>query len=142
MSGLPAGWQLARLDELCEWGSGGTPRRAERSYFGGEYPWITISDLNDGVVISTAECLSESGIANSAAKLVPEGTVLVALYGSIGKLGISKQPSATNQAIACALPDDRSFESRYLFHFLRSRRRELGLLGTGVTQKNIYLGDI
>lgn len=142
MSNLPPGWQLASLDELCEWRSGGTPRRSEPSYFGGDYPWITISDLNDGGVDSTAEFLSASGIANSSAKLIPEGTVLVALYGSIGKLGITKQPATTNQAIACALPDETAFDPLYLFHFLRSRRRELGLLGTGVTQKNIYLGDI
>lgn len=142
MNTLPNGWQLARLDELCDWGSGGTPRRSEPSYFGGEFPWITISDLNDGKVGRTAESLTEAGIANSAAKLVPEGTVLVALYGSIGKLGITTQPSTTNQAIAYALPDLLAFDASYLFHFLRSRRRELGLLGTGVTQKNIYLGDI
>lgn len=142
MNNLPNGWQLARLDELCDWGSGGTPRRSEPSYFGGEFPWITISDLNDGKVGKTAESLTEAGIANSAAKLVPEGTVLVALYGSIGKLGITTQPSTTNQAIACALPDLLAFDALYLFHFLRSRRHELGLLGTGVTQKNIYLGDI
>lgn len=142
MSNLPNKWQLARLDELCEWGSGGTPRRSEPSYFGGEFPWITISDLNDRRISRTAENLTEAGIENSAAKLVPEGTVLVALYGSIGKLGITTQPSTTNQAIACALPNMQAFDALYLFHFLRSKRHELGLLGTGVTQKNIYLGDI
>ncbi|MCA8277914.1 restriction endonuclease subunit S [Burkholderia sp. AU30280] len=142
MSELPKAWKLARLDELCEWISGGTPRRSEPSYFGGEFPWITISDLNDGVVFRTAESLTKAGILNSAAKLVPEGTVLVALYGSIGKLGITKRPSTTNQAIACALPDEQAFDPLYLFHYLRSKRYELSLLGTGITQKNIYLGDI
>jgi len=142
MINLPIGWQLSRLDELCEWGSGGTPRRSESSYFGGAFPWITISDLNDGTVNHTAENLTESGIDNSAAKLVPEGTVLVALYGSIGKLGITTRPSTTNQAIACALPDEQAFDHLYLFHYLRSKRHELGLQGAGVTQKNIYLSDI
>ena len=142
MSELPNGWQLARLDELCVWGSGGTPRRSEPSYFGGNFPWITISDLNEGSVNNTAENLTESGIENSAAKLVPEGTVLVALYGSIGKLGITTRPSTTNQAIACALPDEQAFDHLYLFHYLQSKRHELGLQGIGVTQKNIYLGDI
>lgn len=141
-SELPKGWKLARLDELCKWASGGTPRRSEPSYFGGEYPWITISDLNDGVVSKTAEFLTKAGIESSAAKLVPERTVLVALYGSIGKLGITAQPSTMNQAIACALPDEGAFDPLYLFHFLRSKRHELTLQGTGVTQKNIYLGDI
>ena len=142
MSELPKSWQVARLDELCEWSGGGTPRRSEPSFFGGECPWITISDLNDGVIIQTSEYLTEAGIANSAAKLVPAGTVLVALYGSIGKLGITSEQSTTNQAIACALSDFLAFDPLYLFYFLRARRLELGLLGSGVTQKNIYLGDI
>ena len=120
MSDLPIGWQLSRLNELCEWGSGGTPRRSEASYFGGAFPWITISDLNDGRVNNTAENLTESGIKNSAAKLVPEGTVLVALYGSIGKLGITTRPSTTNQAIACALPNQQAFDHLYLFHYLNT----------------------
>lgn len=142
MSELPDSWKIARLEELCEWTSGGTPRRSEPTYFGGDVPWITISDLNDGLITKTSESLTETGIDNSAAKLVPKGTVLVALYGSIGKLGITSAPSTTNQAIACALPDPQTFDSRYLFHFLRARRQELASQGTGVTQKNIYLGDI
>lgn len=139
---VPEGWTTTTLGNLCEWVSGGTPRRSEPSYFGGKHPWITISDLNDGELSDTAEYLTDAGITNSAAKLVPEGSILVALYGSIGKLGITQKPSTTNQAIACALPDAQAYNSRYLFHFIRFRRHELSQQGTGVTQKNIYLGDI
>lgn len=142
MTDLPEGWKLARLDELCEWIGGGTPRRSEPSFFGGSYPWITISDLTDSTVTKTSEYLTDAGIANSAAKLVPPNAVLVALYGSIGKLGITGQASTTNQAIASALPDDSAYDPRFLFHFLRSIRHDLAKLGTGVTQKNIYLADL
>jgi type I restriction enzyme S subunit len=130
------------LDELCAWGSGGTPRRSEPSFFGGPHPWVTISDLNDGLVKDTAERLTDAGVANSAAKLIPENAVLVALYGSIGKLGITSCPATTNQAIAHAVPNSNAFEAGYLFHFLRSVRAGLAALGSGVTQKNIYLGDL
>lgn len=139
---LPPGWQTARIEELCEIGSGGTPRRSESSYFGGPYPWITISDLNDGVVKDTAETLTDAGILNSAAKLIPESSVLIALYGSIGKTGITSRPSTTNQAIAHALPNDTAYDTRFLFHYVQLKRRKLSELGTGVTQKNIYLADI
>lgn len=139
---LPPGWQLARVDELCAIGSGGTPRRSEPSYFGGPYPWITISDLNDGVVTKTAESITDSGILNSAAKLIPENSVLIALYGSIGKAGITSRPSTTNQAIAHALPNQEAYDPRFLFHYVQLKRWELSELGTGVTQKNIYLSDI
>jgi type I restriction enzyme, S subunit len=68
--------------------------------------------------------------------------VLVALYGSIGKLGVARLPVATNQAIACAIPDPDRLDPMYLFHCLRSMRDDLVALGSGVTQKNIYLGDL
>lgn len=67
---------------------------------------------------------------------------MIALYGSIGKLGIAAQELTTNQAIAYAIPDDLGFDSNYLFHFLLSQRDQLAAVGSGVTQKNIYLGDL
>ncbi len=142
MTELPQGWMLARLDELCEWAGGGTPRRSEPSFFGGTHPWITISDLNESTVTTTSEYLTDAGIENSAAKLIPPDSVLVALYGSIGKLGIAGQASTTNQAIASALPDDLAYDPKFLFYFLRAIRQDLAKLGTGVTQKNIYLADL
>jgi type I restriction enzyme, S subunit len=140
--GLPAAWVETTLGELCSWGSGGTPKRSQASYFGGGIPWVTISDLTDELVIETGETLSAEGLDNSSARLVPAGIVMIALYGSIGKLGLTSRPSTTNQAIAYALPDAVGFNSRYLFHYLRSVREDLGRLGSGVTQKNIYLNDI
>lgn len=142
MKTLPTGWAETTLGDLCVWGSGGTPKRSEPSYFGGGIPWVTISDLNDGVVTETAETLSLAGLRESSAKQIPAGVIMVALYGSIGKLGISGKPSTTNQAIAYALPNDDSFDAAYLFHYLRAKREDLASLGSGVTQKNIYLGDI
>ena len=142
MSVVPVGWAVAPLGELVSVGSGGTPKRSDPSFFGGRIPWVTISDLNDGVVAGTREHLTESGLASCSAKLVPAEAVLIALYGSIGKLGRAGVPLATNQAIAVAYPDTSAYDSRYLFHYLASRVAELNGLGSGVTQKNIYLGDI
>ena len=139
---IPEGWVATTLGELALWGSGGTPRRSEPSYFQGDIPWVTISDLNDDLVKRTYESISQLGLENSSAKLVSPGSVMVALYGSIGKLGIATQELATNQAIAYAIPDDLAFDSRYLFHLLRSQRDQLAAVGSGVTQKNIYLGDL
>ena len=73
---------------------------------------------------------------NSSAKLVPKGTLLLAMYGSIGKLGIAGMPLATNQAIAFAL-ENKEINTKYLFYYLLSVRSSLNLLGKGATQKNI-----
>jgi type I restriction enzyme, S subunit len=139
---FPKGWIETTLGDLCIWGSGGTPSRSDPTYFNGGIPWVTISDLNDSIVTTTANSISQKGLENSSAKLVPTGATMVALYGSIGKLGISGNPLTTNQAIAYAIPDDNAFHGRYLFHFLRWQRDILLNLGSGVTQKNIYLGDL
>lgn len=142
MSGLPTGWEFSKLDDVATWGSGGTPSRTKPEYFGGDIPWVTISDLTDSLVVDSNESISKTGLENSAAKLAPTGSILIALYGSIGKLGIAAKPLTTNQAIAYAAPDDRSYDSKYLFHYLMRCRQDLILLGTGVTQKNIYIKDL
>ena len=142
MSELPKGWVETSLGELSDWGSGGTPSRSIPAYFGGAIPWVTISDLKDGVVLSTFASITEAALENSAAKLAPVGSILVALYGSIGTLGIAGIPVTTNQAIAYSLPNKWAFDSKYLYHYLRAERRNLLALGSGVTQKNIYLGDL
>lgn len=142
MSELPNGWVETTLGELSVWGSGGTPSRANPAYFGGAIPWVTISDLNDGVVTRTFASITDAGLENSAAKHAPVGSILVALYGSIGKLGIAGVPLTTNQAIAYSFPNEWAFDSKYLFHYLHSERGNLLALGSGVTQKNIYLGDL
>lgn len=139
---LPAGWEVATLGDLAAWGSGGTPSRSEPTFFNGEIPWVTISDLKDSLVIKTATNISQMGLENSSAKLVSKGAVMVALYGSIGKLGVAGCELTTNQAIAYAMPDDVAFNGSYLFHLLRSQRDQLAAVGSGVTQKNIYLGDL
>lgn len=142
MSELPNGWVETTLGELSVWGSGGTPSRANPAYFGGAIPWVTISDLTDGMVSSTFASITDSGLENSAAKLAPVGSILVALYGSIGKLGIAGVPLTTNQAIAYSFPNESAFDSKFLFYYLDSERGNLLALGSGVTQKNIYLSDI
>ncbi|MGV5046007.1 restriction endonuclease subunit S [Rhodococcus pyridinivorans] len=130
-------WPLVPLSEVADWGSGGTPSRSNPEFYGGDIPWATIADLTDGPVLSTGESITRTALASSSAKLVPEGSVLVAMYGSIGKLGIPQVPMATNQAIAFATPRQGVLDKRFLFHFLRAQRRPLLAAGRGGTQANI-----
>ena len=136
MSELPPGWAETTLGEMVRWGSGGTPRRNVARYYGGSIPWAIIGDLNDGLVTTTAGTITDEGLAESSARLVPPGTVLIAMYGSIGKLGIAGIEMATNQAIGFADPR-QGLDSRFLFWYLRAERRNLAHAGKGATQKNI-----
>jgi type I restriction enzyme S subunit len=133
--GLPEGWSSARLGDLGEWGSGGTPLRSHRKFYdAGTIPWLKIGDLNDGIVQQAEECITELGLRSSAAKLLPPGVLLVAMYGSIGKLGVTGFECATNQAIAHCLP---KIDLRYLFWLLRWKHDDLIELGKGGNQSNI-----
>jgi len=137
MTNLPIGWVTKTLGEVAVWGSGGTPRAGNPLYYGGDIPWAVIGDLNDGYVHTTEKLITEEGLANSSAKLVPAGAILIAMYGSIGKMGIANVPMATNQALAFALPKADQVIPQYLFWFLSSQRDIFLSNGKGATQQNI-----
>ncbi|WP_284453823.1 restriction endonuclease subunit S [Streptomyces sp. MRC013] len=134
---LPEGWAWATLDEVAVWGSGGTPKAGVSAFYDGEIPWAVIGDLNDGVVNVTARRITQSGLENSAAKIVPAGSLLLAMYGSIGKMGVAGIDMATNQAIAFAVPRSDAVDTSYLFYYLLGQRDDLAAKGKGATQKNI-----
>lgn len=130
-------WQPTTLGELGEWGSGGTPNKAFQQYYGGDIPWLVIGDLNGGLVTSAETYITKAGLENSSAKMVEPGTVLIAMYGSIGKLGIAGIRCATNQAIAHCVPDERLVARDYLVVVLKSMQAALLSKGQGIAQQNI-----
>lgn len=133
--GMPTGWRLTTLGESFKWSSGGTPRRTDPSHFGGDIPWAVIGDLNDGVITKTQNSITKAGLQNSSTKWVEPGSVLVAMYGSIGKLAIAGRRLTTNQAIAFTKPDP--VDPKYLYYYLLWQRPSLVRLGKGATQLNI-----
>ena len=130
-------WKLRTLGDLGEWGSGGTPLSSIPEYYNGTIPWLIIEDLNDGIVTSSQKTITELGLKNSSAKIVEPGTLLIAMYGSIGKLGITGIRCATNQAIAFCRHDPKLVDVDFLFYYLLYSREKLLDLGKGNTQQNI-----
>ena len=125
------------MPEVVKWGSGGTPKATERSYYeNGTIPWLIIGDLNDGIVTKSQSKITELGLSNSSAKLIPSGTLMVAMYGSIGKLGISGMECCTNQAIAFA-KELYNVIPKYMFYYMSFVKPTLISMGKGGTQKNI-----
>ena len=123
------------MGQAFEWGSGGTPQSTNEAFYGGDIPWLIIGDLRDKVVGGSQRTITQAGLEQSSAKWVEPGSVLIAMYGSIGKLGIANVELTTNQAIAFTNP--RPQEARYLFYYLLRHRPDLAKLGKGGTQQNI-----
>jgi type I restriction enzyme S subunit len=133
----PNGWETAPLGDVANTTSGGTPTRDVAAYYGGQIPWVKSGELHSGVVTSTEECLTERGVAESSAKLMPPGTVLVAMYGAtagvVATLGVE---AATNQAICCIQPSPR-LNALYLVYVLRRLTPSLLAKRVGGAQPNL-----
>jgi type I restriction enzyme, S subunit len=93
-----------KLGDLCEINIGKTPSRSKAAYWGGDHPWLSIADMNQGRRLwHTKEAITDAGIKASGIRIVPEGTLLLSYKLSIGKVGITERSLFTNEAIA-ALP--------------------------------------
>jgi type I restriction enzyme S subunit len=137
-SDTPANWHDVTLNKIGQWSTGGTPSRTVSRYFGGSIVWVKSGDLRDGLVRSTEESLTQAGLDNSSAKLLPAGTVSVALYGAtIGRVGILDIQAATNQACANCVPDETQVDRWFLLYFLLSQRQALIAAGQGGAQPNL-----
>ncbi len=135
---LPEGWKKTTLGAEFEWSSGGTPKSGVPAYYeNGSIHWLNISDLNDGLISYAEKKITELGLQESSAKIVPQGSVLIAIYGSIGKLGINTISLATNQAICFTKKIPEYILNKFLFYYLLSIRNQLISMGKGGTQQNI-----
>lgn len=120
--------------------SGGTPRTGDASFWNGTIPWVTpkdLSGLGSVKIHSTPRSITEAGLRNSSAELLPENSVLFSSRAPIGLLAINTIPMATNQGFKSFVPDPKRLDSRYLFRWLEANRTELQNMGVGATFKEV-----
>ena len=136
LDNLPVEWFETTLDQIAEWGSGGTPSRKNSSYYGGDVPWIKTGDLGDKFVNQVTEFITDEAVKNSSAKFFKKGSVIMAMYGAtIGKTSILGIDATTNQACAVGTPIATSTE--FLYYFLRNEKDSFIAKGKGGAQPNI-----
>ena len=134
---LPENWCWTRMQEIAQWGSGGTPSRKVSEYYNGDISWVKTGELNDDYIFETEEHITQEAISHSSAKIYPTDTVVIAMYGAtIGKVGILEIPAATNQACACAIVKP-STDYKYLFYYAQSQKDDFIKKGKGGAQPNI-----
>ncbi len=117
--------------------SGGTPSTSRSDYYGGDIPWLRTQEVDWVDIYDTGIKITEKGLANSSAKMIPANCVIVAMYGATAaKVGINKIPLSTNQACCNLDIDEDKANYRYVFHWLSKEYVKLRSLGQG-TQSNI-----
>lgn len=139
VDGVPEGWQYEKLGDLVKTTSGGTPSRRKSEYYvNGNIRWIKTKELNDRFIFETEEHITEDAVKNSSAKVLPEGALIVAMYGAtIGKIGITATEMACNQACCAFISFDDMISKEYLYCWLMDNREYLVSQGKGAAQSNL-----
>jgi len=132
-------WPVLKINRFCKTGSGGTPSTRKKDiYYGGNIPWVKSGELKDDVLLSTEETLTEIGLAESAAKWIPAGSVLIAMYGAtIGKTALLGVDATSNQAICNIIPNPQIADSRYIWYAIRHSVPQIVAKRVGGAQPNI-----
>jgi type I restriction enzyme S subunit len=127
MNQLPDDWDDVSIADFGEIVGGGTPSRSNLYFWNGTIPWVTpseITSLRGKFVSFTKEYITKEGLAGSAARLLPPGSVLVTTRATLGETAISQVPLATNQGFKNIIPNDDT-DAIYAHYRLRELRREM-----------------
>jgi type I restriction enzyme, S subunit len=98
---IPVGWWVRLFSTMVEINGGGTPKTSVSKYWGGDIPWFSVVDApseSDVFVVSTEKYITQDGLKNSAARLLPEGTTIISARGTVGKLAVVGVPMTMNQS--------------------------------------------
>ncbi len=136
---LPEGWRMGTIEEFCkDIVSGGTPSRTHSEYWDSkDYRWLKTGEVQNNIVLDTEEYISAEGLKNSSAKIVPSGTIVMAMYGATaGQIAYLECDTTTNQAccnMICYTKEDAAF----LFFHLLYYQYKIKRLANGGAQENL-----
>lgn len=139
---LPESWAVKRLIDVCGLESGHTPARTNAAYWGGEIGWVSLHDtsrLQFGTIYETELTVTQAGIDNSSARVLPAGTIALSRTATVGKAVELGQPMATSQDFACFPPQPSILLPRYLLHLFRHMAPVWSRLAAGSTHQTIYM---
>jgi type I restriction enzyme S subunit len=135
------GWIWRKLSDVARLESGHTPSRQRPEWWGGDVSWISLTEIRalDGQWVEETKLKTNAeGIANSAARILPRGTVCFSRTASVGFVTIMAKPMATSQDFANWVCGDQ-LDPEFLMHALIASRQSLREIATGATHKTIYM---
>ena len=136
---LPEGWRMGTIEEFCkDMKSGGTPSRIHPEYWNKkDYPWLKTGEVHNNVILETEEYISRAGLDNSSAKLIPRGSIIMAMYGATAaQVAYLNCETTTNQA-CCNMICQNQADAAYLFFHLLENQQDIKKLANGGAQENL-----
>ncbi len=138
--GVPEGWEQTIIENVCQTVGGGTPSTKVSSYYdGGEILWVTPTDITKNnclVILDTEKRITEKGLANSSAKMLPPDTILMTSRSSVGFFGMCEHEVCTNQGFISCIPNDNNM-MMFLLLNLMNRVNEIRQKAGGATYLEI-----
>lgn len=141
---IPPGWQWTALVDIAKMESGHTPSRSHPEYWGGRIPWVSIPDARDGhgkTIFDTYQKTNPLGLENSAARLLPAGTVCLSRTASVGYVTRIGVPMATSQDFAnwtCT----EAIDPDWLKYLLVAETKAIHSFGMGTTHTTVYYPEL
>ena len=132
---IPDYWQWSTMGDVATVVGGGTPKTDRAEYFGGAVPWITPADLSgyhDKTISRGSRNITEEGLANSGARLLPASTVLFSSRAPIGYVAIAANPVATNQGFKSFILKSH-LDSSFVYYYLQRAKPLATALASGTT---------
>jgi len=132
-------WAWTTVKDFCiDMKSGGTPSRMENSYWNSnDIPWIKTGEIKNNILIQAEEYISNEGLKNSSAKLLPKDTVLMSMYGvNAGDIGVLKFEASTNQA-CCGMICKNPMQAAYLYYHLLHNQKFIATQAIEGAQENL-----
>ena len=136
---IPGKWEVVKIGEICETVGGSTPSTNKKEYWDGNILWAVptdISNLRGNVIFDTEKKITEKGLFSCAARLIPEGSILLTSRAPIGECVINMRPMATNQGFASLICKENAY-NWFIFYKVKSIKKELERLGSEGTSKKI-----
>ncbi|HQD66206.1 MAG TPA: restriction endonuclease subunit S, partial [Casimicrobium huifangae] len=137
---VPRGWRVGVFADICaRIESGGTPKRTVPEYWNGNVSWLTSGEVRNPIVFETRETISDLGMKESSAKLWPQGTTVVAMYGATaGEVCLVAKPMTANQACCGLIPNPHT--RAFMYVCARRERESLASKSSGSAQQNLNKG--
>lgn len=145
MRRIPCNWFEPKIKYFCSIESGGTPERTHPEYWNGDINWFKTGELHNDEIFDSEEKITVKAIEETAAKIFPKNTILVAMYGqgkTRGMTALLKKESATNQACAAIQLKTKTYEVNYLWWVLKGAYNSLRERANGSGQPNLSVSLI
>jgi len=131
-------WNKVKLGDIAEIVSGGTPSSSKPEYWeNGSVLWATLPDLRNKYIHDTERKITDLGLKNSSAKLLPVNTVILSSRATIGEIAITKEIISTNQGSKNFICDPSKVDYEFFYYLLKSKVEQIINLATGATYKEI-----